>query len=230
MPRDFDLRGAVPPWGRSAAEYEAFFALSDVLPAARLLDCAAGPSSFAAEWSQQGRLVVAADPSYRFSGKEIAAEFVPTANRMLAGMIKAYDRFKWDHYRSPEAVVRLRRDVLEAFLSDYASSNGVGRYVAARLPELPFRSGSFDVVLCSHLLFLYSREVDEEMHLACLREMLRVGREVRIFPLLDMDGQSSAHLEPSIQALRASAHVELVPVPFEFRYGDSRMLRLRRET
>lgn len=27
---DFDLGGTVPPWGRNATEYEAFFALSDV--------------------------------------------------------------------------------------------------------------------------------------------------------------------------------------------------------
>jgi hypothetical protein len=66
MPGDFDLGGAVLPWGRNATEYEAFFALSDVSPSARVLDCGGGPASFASEWGSGGRFVVAADPIYRF--------------------------------------------------------------------------------------------------------------------------------------------------------------------
>ena len=103
---------------------------------------------------------------------------------------------------------------------------GVAHYVSASLPELPFLPKSFDLVLCSHLLFLYSAEFDFEAHLAFLREMLRVGREVRVYPLFDMDGRPSAHLEGAIQTLQASTHVELVPLSFEFRCGDSKMLRL----
>ena len=102
MSSDFDFGGAVPPWGRSAAEYEAFFALSDVAPSARILDCGGGPSSFAAEWSRNGRYVVAVDPIYRFSARDFLADFDSTATQMLAGMRKARDRFKWDYYGSPE--------------------------------------------------------------------------------------------------------------------------------
>ena len=226
MSRDFDFDGAVPPWGRSAAEYEAFFALSDVPPSARILDCGSGPSSFAAEWSRKGRFVVAADPMYRYSARGFLADFDSTAARMLAGMRKARDRFRWDHYGSPEDVVRRRREVLTAFIADLQAETRSGRYVSARLPDLPFRSGSFDLVLCSHLLFLYSTEFDAETHLSFLRELLRLGREVRVYPLLDMDGRPSPHLEGTLQALRASARVELVPLSFEFRSGDSKMLRL----
>ena len=170
--------GAVPPWGRSAAEYEAFFALSDVPPSARILDCGGGPSSFAAEWSRNGRYVVAADPMYRFSTRDFLADFDLTAAQMLTGMQKARDRFKWDYYGSPEGVVQRRRDVLTAFIADFQAATRRGRYVSACLPELPFLSQSFDLVLCSHLLFLYSAEFDAEMHLSFLRELLRVGREV----------------------------------------------------
>ncbi len=227
MSHDFDLRG-VAPWGRSAAEYEAFFALSDVPPSARLLDCGGGPASFAAEWGARGRFVVAADPIYCLSPGSIAAEFEPTASRMLEGMQKAHDRFRWDHYGSPENVIERRREALAAFIADFQSPARAGHYVAASLPELPFQLETFDLVLCANLLFLYSEELDLDLHLASLREMLRVGREVRVFPLLDMDGRPSVHLEASVRALQASEHVELVPVPFEFRRGDSRMLRLTR--
>ncbi len=226
MSSEFDFGGTVPAWGRGAAEYEAFFALSDVSPSARVLDCGGGPSSFAAEWGQTGRFVVAVDPIYRFSGRDLKAGFEPTAARMLAGTRKARDRFLWDHYRSPEAVLGLRRAVFTAFLRDFRSLTGKGRYVSGSLPELPFRSNSFDLLLCSHLLFLYTEEFDEETHLSFLREMLRVGREVRVFPLFDMAGEPSRHLDFTIQSMQRWANVDLVSVPFEFRRGDSNMLRL----
>ena len=170
--------------------------------------------------------MVAVDPIYRFSHRNLAIDFDPTAARMLAGMRKARDRFKWGYYGSPEEVVQRRREVFTAFISDFRTASRIGLYVSARLPDLPFLSKSFDLVLCSHLLFLYSAELDSESHLSFLREMLRVGREVRVFPLLDMDGAPSVHLGGAIQTLRASAHVELVPLSFEFRIGDSKMLRL----
>ena len=114
MSRDFDLRGVVAPWGRSAAEYEAFFALADVPPSARVLDCGGGPASFNAQWSRRGRFVVAADPIHRRTAGDIIAEFEPTATRMLEGMREAQDRFRWDHYGGAEAVVERRRDFRSA--------------------------------------------------------------------------------------------------------------------
>ena len=226
MSREFDFGGAVPAWGRSAAEYEAFFALSDVPSSARVLDCGGGPSSFAAEWGGTGRFVVAVDPIYRFSGRNLEIDFERTGTRMLAGTRKARERFLWNQYGSPEAVIQLRRDVLRTFLRDFRSGTAGGRYVSGSLPGLPFEAGSFDLVLCSHLLFLYTAEFDLNTHLSFLRELLRVGREIRVFPLFDLAGKPSRHLNAVIQTLLRSATVERVPVPFEFRRGDSNMLRI----
>lgn len=226
MSSEFDFGGSVPAWGRCAAEYEAFFALSDVPSSARILDCGGGTSSFAAEWGGTGRFVVAVDPIYRFSGRNLEADFERTGARMLAGTRKARERFLWDHYGSPEAVIQLRRDVLRTFLRDFRSEDRRGRYVSGVLPALPFRSKFFDLVLCSHMLFLFSSEFNLETHLSFLRELLRVGREVRVFPLFDLAGNPSEHLRATIQTLQRSANVERVPVPFEFRRGDSNMLRL----
>jgi uridine kinase len=226
--RDFDLGGKVPPWGRNAEEYEMFFALENVPSTARVLDCGGGPASFTAEWSRQGHFVVAADPAYQLSAAQIAADFEPTAVRMLDGMRKAYGRFNWDHYKSPEDVLERRRTALRKFVQDYGSPEKVGCYVASLLPDLPFAADSFDLVLCAHMLFLYAEEFSLEMHIASLQEMLRVGREVRVFPLLNMQGERSIHLDPCMKELAAMATVEIVPVPFEFRPGDSNMLRLTR--
>ena len=226
MSSDFDFGGAVPPWGRSAAEYEAFFALSDVAPSARILDCGGGPSSFVAEWSRNGRYVVAVDPIYRFSARDFLADFDSTAAQMLAECGRRETGSSGITTAARKMSSNTGMTSSQPSLPIFRQQLGSGRYVSACLPELPFLSESFDLVLCSHLLFLYSAEFDSEMHLSFLREMLRIGREVRVFPLLDMDGKPSAHLENTIQALRVSTHVELVPLSFEFRSGDSKMLRL----
>lgn len=227
MANEFQLGGIVP-WGRTAAEYEAFFQLSDVPRAARILDCGGGPSSFAAEWAARGYFTTTADPLYARSSKEIAARFEVVAASVLRGMQDAYDRFNWSFYVSPERVVELRRGALEAFLHDFESPRRAARYVAARLPVLPFAAGTFDVVLCSHLLFLYSDEIDESTHIASVEELLRVGREVRLFPLIDMHGQPSRHVQPMIEHFRAEVDCRIVQTPFEFQRGGSTMLRLSR--
>jgi len=62
-------------------------------------------------------------------------------------------------------------------------------------------------------------------------EMLRVAREVRVFPLLDLDLQHSAHLDPVMAELRSTDfHPEIVNVPYEFQKGGGQMLRVIRRT
>jgi ubiquinone/menaquinone biosynthesis C-methylase UbiE len=154
MATEFDFGGTIVPWGRTAIEYEAFFGLADVPQTARVLDCGAGPASFCAEWTRKGRRVVAADPVYARPAQEIGAGFGHTADQMLEGMRRAHGRFRWAEYGSPEGVVEVRRTALKEFLEDLNEERAAGRYVAAGLPHLPFPSGTFDLVLCSHLLFL----------------------------------------------------------------------------
>jgi hypothetical protein len=51
-------------------------------------------------------------------------------------------------------------------------------------PDLPFRDDVFELALCSHLLFTWSDAFDEEWHRQALADLLRVAREVRVFPLV----------------------------------------------
>ena len=71
-------------------------------------------------------------------------------------------------------------------LDDLRRTERKSVYVAARLPRLPFADDTFELAVCSHLLFLYSAELSAEFHLVALRELLRVAGEVQVFPLLDM--------------------------------------------
>lgn len=45
---------------------------------------------------------------------------------------------------------------------------------------------SFDLAVCSHLLFLYSEHLSEDFHVESIKELCRVAGEARIFPLLEL--------------------------------------------
>jgi hypothetical protein len=115
------------------------------------------------------------------------------------------------------------------FLADYGRGRHEGRYVAAGLPRLPFADGAFGLALCSHLLFLYTVQLDEAFHHASIAELCRVAAEVRIFPLLTLAGDRSPFADTAAAFMRARGHqVSIERVPYEFQRGGDEMLRIRR--
>jgi hypothetical protein len=84
--------------------------------------------------------------------------------------------------------------------------------------------------VCSHLLFLYSAQLSLEFHLDAIAEFLRVASEVRIFPLLQLDCQPSAYLEPVMQMLEQSGYdAKIQSVDYEFQKGGHQMLQIRQQ-
>jgi SAM-dependent methyltransferase len=228
MTPEFDL-GGIRPWGRRLSEYRAFFSIDRLPGIGPMLDVGAGPSSFTAEATRQGAYVTAIDPMYRQSARTIRTAVSATADAMRTGLARASYRFVWDHYGSPEALYRLRQEALDLFLADFDIGRKEGRYRAEALPTLSLPDHAFRLALCSHLLFLYSEQLDLEFHIRSIRELLRVADEIRIFPLIALNGAQSPHLDPVMKMLDGSgAQAELVPVPFEFQKGSTRMLRVRR--
>src|SRR5436309_11651524 len=102
-------------------------------------------------------------------------------------------QFVWKYIRSVEHLEEVRMGAMEKFLSDFSSDEARQRYLVRSLPKLDFADGEFDLALCSHFLFLYSERLDEAFHVDSICELLRVAREVRIFPVTEMDGRPSRH-------------------------------------
>jgi hypothetical protein len=228
MTGEFDLDRAVP-WGRNRAEYLAFFDLLDLRPGAGILDCGAGPSSFNAEMTALGFQAVSADPLYAYSKPAIAGRIAEARASIMAGVRAAAGRFVWDDYEAPEGLERTRLSAMKFFLEDYEAGLDEGRYRDAGLPDLPFEDGAFDLALSSHFLLLYSAQLDLAFHQSAVLEMLRVAAEARIFPLLDLAGVRSRHLEPLIEALSASGYAcEIRAIAYEFQKGGNEMLRIAR--
>ncbi len=224
----FDFETAVP-WGRSMDEYIRMFAISASDLEGRILDCGAGPASFNAEMTRRGHRVTSIDPLYAYRGRDIKRRVEEVHPDMVRSMESERERFVWDYLGSPTQAGERRLEAMLQFLDDYEVGRPQGRYVAGELPELPFDDEAFDLALCSHLLFLYADQFSLEFHQQSLRAMLRVARQVRLFPLLDLQGEPSRHLDPIIAMLKSiGMNVQIRDVDYEFQRGGNRMLVVSR--
>lgn len=218
-------------FGRSLAEYAQFFALDlAALRGRDVLDVAAGPSSFVAEACARKIDAVAVDPLYDAAPETLAAEIQRDYARMFEQMRAKPRLLRFKSFASIDAAELDRRAAAQRFLADYATHSAYGRYVAGALPQLPFFDGTFDLVLCAHLLFTYASRFDFDWHLAACRELVRVSAgEVRLHPVVGPDGKTYPGLARLRRELRAEGIAsELVAVDYEFFVGTSSMLILRR--
>lgn len=216
----------VVPWGRSLDEYVRMFALDNRNLQCSILDCGGGPASFNAELTSQGGKVVSCDPIYQFSPTEISQRIQATYPVVMQGVEANLNSYIWREISSPLVLGQVRMAAMELFLADFSLAQ-LERYVVGELPTLPFADDQFDLALCSHLLFTYSDHFALEFHLAALRELCRVAQEVRIFPLLNISGELSPHLEVVMQALAEEGfRLEIQAVAYEFQRGGYEMLRL----
>jgi len=219
----------VVPWGRSFVEYQQLFALTPADLERRILGCGDGPAAFNAEATHRGSRVVSCDPLYAFSRTEIETRISATCDTVLEQTRRHADQFVWGHgIASIDELGEVRMRAMRIFLADYDAGKEAGRYIDASLPSLPFPDGAFDLALCSHLLFLYSKQFDEVFHRASIRELSRVAAEVRIFPLLTLDGSRSPFVDACLADARASGLEAVIErVEYEFQRGGNEMLRLR---
>jgi hypothetical protein len=218
----------VVPWGRSFDEYCRMFRLSGEDLARRILGCGDGPAAFNVEASRRGATVISCDPIYRWDPIQIRGRIAETYGQVLDQARRNAGDFVWEAIPSIDELGRLRMAAMEEFLADFDLGKSEGRYVTAELPSLPFADDSFDLALCSHLLFLYSQHLGEEFHRASFRELCRVAGEVRIFPLVALGGQPSPYVDLAIAEIRAAdCEVTIERVPYEFQRGANEMMRIR---
>jgi len=220
---------SIVPWGRSFDEYVRFFDLSDDDLTRHVIGCGDGPAGFNRELTARGGSIISCDPLYQYTHEEIQAHIERSFPLVLGQVEKNRDLFIWEMVSSPEELGRWRLSAMQSFLADYKEGRREGRYCAAALPFLPFRDNSADLAICSHLLFYYSDTLTETFHYLALREMLRVAPEVRVFPLVDLNGKASRYRDPLVRQLENDGYrVSIRPVPYEFIRGGNRTLIISR--
>lgn len=222
---------AVSFFGRSLAEYAQFFQLDlQALKGRDVLDVAAGPSSFTAEACARKINAVAVDPRYGGPLDSLATQVQLDYAAMFTQMRAKPGLFRLKSFPSIDAAELDRRAAAQRFLADYETHFIHNRYVTGSLPRLPFFDGTFDLVLCAHLLFTYAARFDHDWHLAACKELVRVSAgEVRIHPVCGLDGKPYPGLPRLRRELKeAGIASEIRAVDYEFFAGATSMLVLRR--
>jgi hypothetical protein len=172
--------------------------------------------------------VTSCDPIYQWDTHQIRDRIAATYDQLLDQARRNADEFVWDSIASVDELGAIRMAAMEQFLDDFSQGKADGRYLTAELPTLPFSDASFDLALCSHLLFLYSAHLDEEFHHRSIRELCRVAGEVRIFPLLALGGQRSPYVDRVMARIGAAGYdVSIEPVRYEFQRGGNEMMRIQ---
>jgi hypothetical protein len=216
---------SIVPWGRSLSEYREMFSLSEADLDKQILGCGDGPASFNAELSNLGGNVISVDPVYQFSASDLQIRISEAYDEVMPQMHINKHKYVWKNIPSVEALGKTRQASMSTFIMDYQKGKDSGRYIDAALPELSFPNKKFDLALCSHYLFLYSKHVGLSEHVAALKELCRVASEVRVYPLLALDGKVSPHLKQVIESLEAIGLVaEVIDVNYEFQKGAKQML------
>lgn len=213
--------------GRTFEEYTAFFALDPgTLKGKKVLDCPSGVSGFVAEAARRGIDAYGCDTLYGFDADAIVEQGHASIETIYEDIGWMYGH-RWAFYGTVDRHRAHRTGALKSFAADFPSP----RYRREELPRLGYSDDSFDLLLSSHLLFVYDDRLDREFHLASIAEMLRVALEVRLFPLVDYQNSRRGKVEnysPLVKEVLARFNAEIVPVDFEFQPGAGAMLRILR--
>ena len=86
---------------------------------------------------------------------------------------------------------------------------------------------SFDLGLSSHFLLLYDN-LGFDFHVKAIKEMLRVCRQVRFFPLLNLDAKQTPLTRQVMEYFSMRYTVRVHRVDYEFLKGANAMLVLEK--
>lgn len=224
----FELNKVVP-WGRNMSEYIDMFALKTDDFGKRIISFGDGPASFNAEMKQLNHTVVSLDPVYQYSKNEIYQRILEAREIVLEHLRENKDDFVWDKIGDIDDLENRRMAAMKTFLNDFEKGKAQKRYIAHALPDkTAFHDQSFDIGLSSHFLFLY-RELGLDFHIRSISEMLRVCSEVRIFPLVGVEGNNTIFLEDVYQNFQQSHKLEIVKVDYEFQKNSNKMLLINKK-
>ncbi|GAE32188.1 class I SAM-dependent methyltransferase [Halalkalibacter hemicellulosilyticus] len=210
---------------RSYTEYEQMFQVSQTVKG-KVLDVAAGASSFTAEALKRGLDAYAVDPQYEKSVNVLQEEGSNELLQAREKLLHAYELFNWETYGSLDKLMKLRERSLTMFLNSYVEFRE--RYINGQLTLLPFADNQFSLIVCSHFLFLYGKQFTVDFHERSLHELIRIceiGGEIRLYPLVGFDGNVYPHMDELEQRLfELPVTIKRVKVDFQFVKGATHML------
>lgn len=214
-------------WGHHLDEYQEIFDLTPAQLTGRFLEYASGPSAFNTEMHDAGHQCVSCDPMFTLDKDTFASKATLVFADMLEKISREKEKFNFDYYGNFEGLIEKRRAGMARFFVDYQLGKKEKRYMPIDKITLPFADFSFDIALSSHYLFGDIDDLDLDFHLRVIKELARVAKEVRIFPLIDRLGQASPYLGPVLLDLQHHNYgVEVRSVPYNLQPQGNAMLRV----
>lgn len=214
-------------WGHHIDEYQEMFDLSDSDMKARLLEYGCGPSAVNAELMDRSHSIVSCDPLFNLDKDTLRTKVSLVFADMVSQVLKHQELFDFSRYGSAKFLVDERQEGINKFFSDYNKGKAENRYLGVSEYALPFSDFTFDFALSAHYLFADLDEQDVHFHIQVIRELARVAKEVRIFPLIDRYNQPSPFLGPVLLALQQDNYgIEVREVAYHLQPSGNAMLRV----
>jgi hypothetical protein len=224
----FELKNVVP-WGRNLEEYSRIFKLSDSDYKSRIISFGDGPASFNFEMTKQNRKVISLDPIYQFTKDELIQRIAETKETILEQTRTNQNNFVWTNIKSIQDLEQIRMNAMNNFMDDFDLGKTQKRYIYHELPNSTNYSDlSFDLGLSSHFLVLYS-QLGLDFHIKSISEMLRICKEIRIFPILNLNAVKSEVLDGIIEYFQTDFIISIDSVDYEFQKGGNQMLKIKRK-
>lgn len=222
----FNIKEIVP-WGRNLDEYKNMFKLTDSDLDKRIICFGDGPASFNYEMKSRNP-IVSIDPIYKFSSEEIRDRIEEIKATILEQVKKNKDNYVWQNIKDVDDLEKIRITAMNNFLKDYEHGKVENRYITHELPKkLDFADSSFDLGLSSHFLILYSH-LGLDFHISSIIEMLRVAKEARIFPIVNLNGDKTELLNSLIEYFQVKFKVSVEKTNYEFQKNGNEMLIIKR--
>lgn len=218
----------VVPWGRNMEEYKLMFRLDENDMTKKIAGFGDGPACFNCEATNKGSHVISFDPIYKFSKEEIQERIEDVRVTVMQQMKENMDNYVWTHIKDLDELERIRMSAMQKFLSDYELGRKEGRYVFHELPDvLPYELDSFDIGLSSHFLLMYT-VLGYDFHIRAMTEMLRVCKEIRIFPVVDLDANKTDLIKNVIDYFKKDYAVQMITTGYEFQKGENKLLIIKK--
>lgn len=214
-------------WGHGVDEYREMFDLSHEDLQTRILEYGCGPSAVNVQQNKAGHEVVSCDPLFVLDKDTLASKAVMIFAEMAQEVRREQEQFDFSRCGTLDNLVAARQVGMNEFFADYVEGKSAGRYLGVTDFHLPFADFSFDYALSAHYLFADLEELTLEHHLMVIKELARVAKEVRIFPLIDRYGNTSDFLGPVLLALQQENYgVEVREVKYHLHKTGNAMLRV----
>ncbi|MCM1506121.1 MAG: SAM-dependent methyltransferase [Ruminococcus flavefaciens] len=214
----------VVPWGRNITEYRDMFMLSDDDMKKKIAGFGDGPASFNFQATEQGYSVTSFDPVYQFSKQMLEKRIEEVRKIVMKQMSENMDNYIWTNIKSLDELENIRMSAMKLFLNDFEKGKADGRYICHELPDkINADDNSFDIGLSSHFLLIYT-SLGFDFHIKSITEMLRVCRQIRIFPIVDLDAEKTDLISDVMNYFSKEYSLKLVETNYEFQKGDNKML------